>query len=417
MSPSPRVESGPVGTDSGFSGGSGGSYSRGGIWPDSSGSNAQGYGGPMGTQKPKSPAVMKVERDLDVFIESISTAEQRVRRGDNGTETQDLIRNLREMRPKIADLSIKLNAAGEYETADKATAAGKRLNIFFEEILAGGTGRQGNTAGIFDDFNTISSQRQPQAGFDQFNAFSSPQPVTTAPPKQATADFWSQNATDAPPNAPQMPKATTSRSFFDEVQTDPAPRGTPNSFFDTPHFSDPQKPPVQSTHKPVQEDINLLGLDDPVAPPKQPTPAPPQQSVSSPLGPSFDLLCMNVSRDPQQSQWMNPFATPTAPVMQTTAPNMLPLQQQQLLKMMQMNPLMQQQLMMNPLLYQQMMMNPAANLGLGLQMNAAMGGLPTLQQSPVFGTQNKVSFQEPSRSQLPEKRQYDPFNDLASDLI
>ena len=75
---------------------------------------------------------------------------------------------------------------------------------------------------------------------------------------------------------------------------------------------------------------------------------------------------------------------------------------------------------MNPLLYQQMMMNPGAALGLGLQQNAGLGGLPVQhqqQQTLAFGAQNKVSFQEPSRLPVQEKRQYDPFNDLASDLI
>ena len=367
---------------------------------------------------------MKVEKDLDVFIESISTAEQRVRRGDTGPETQDLIRNLREMRPKIADLSIKLNAAGEYETADKATGAGKRLNIFFEDILTGGASRSGSGAdpqarndggGFFDDFNTIGSQKQ-QAGFDQFNTFGSTQPQTQ-PPRHPTADFWSQNGQDAPVNPPPAPKTATSRNFFDEVQPDPAPKTTPNSFFDSPHFGGAPKQPVQAVQKPqVQEDMNLLGLDDPVAPPKKPAPAPQQQSAPTPLGPSFDLLGMSPARE---SQPTNPFASQPGPAMQTGAPGMMGLQQQQqqLLRMMQMNPLMQQQMMMNPALYQQMMMNPGASLGMGAQMSTGLGGFPGQPQQPAFGAQNKIAFQEPSRAQVPEKRQYDPFNDLASDLI
>lgn len=318
------------------------------------------------------------------------------------------------MRPKIADLSIKLNAAGEYETADKATAAGRRLNTFFDEVLAGGAGKPSNNAGIFDDFNSLGGQRQ--AGFDQFNAFGNSQQAPPQPPKQSAADFWSQNGHEAPVN-PQAPKVTATRSFFDEVQADPFPRTSPNSFFDTPHLTDTPKLPVQTASKPVHDDINLLGLDEPVAQPKQQASAPQQLPASTSLGPSFDLLGMSVGKDQQQVP-TNPFVTPTAPVLPTGAAGLLGLQQQQLLKMMQMNPLLQQQLLMNPVLYQQMLLNPGASLGMGAQVNAGLGGqLGQQQQSPAFGAQNKVSFQEPSRAPVQEKRQYDPFNDLAADLI
>ena len=363
---------------------------------------------------------MKVEKDLDVFIESIASAENRVKRGDMGRETQELIRNLQEMKPKIADLSVKLNAAGEYETADKAIGAGKRLNYFFEEIMrndSGSSNQNKNTpftdsANIFDDFNKAGNKSQQSSGFDGFNSFEAKTPQQ--PSKSSGGDFWSQNSQGVTQTPPQPTQS--SRSFFEEIGGDnnskPQNYGG-NTFFD--HNSNKQAlKTFQQKPTEVDDGLDLLGLDQPTAGANKP---PQQTSTNHNHGiNTFDLLG-------GQQHSTNPFGGPS-PQQQSFGGQQsmgnLNMQQQQMMMMqmnsMGINPTLQQQMMMNPLMYQQMMMmmNKGNPNGMGGQAN--FQALPN--QNASFGGSNKVSFSEPPRFQTqPQRQQNDPFGDLSSDLI
>lgn len=285
----------------------GGSYgqSRGGIWDNNDGSPANAYqaGGSQGQpqHKQKSPAIQKVEHDLDVFVDSIVEGENRLRRGDFGRETQDLVRNLQEMKPKIEDLCMKLSSAGEYEAADKARNSGRKLVAFLDayqngqrSVSGGGglhtqaSGSQGGSqqANFFGDFGGASSggnAGQAQTiSFDNFNQFGQTAQPPPQPKQSQGGDFWSQaggaqtQTHQAPQQQPQVSQA--SGGFFDQHFdgnasggfSGPAQTGLSKSggdgFFEAgfggghqTHTQPPQHHGQPQRHQ--ADDLNLLGLD------------------------------------------------------------------------------------------------------------------------------------------------------------
>lgn len=388
----------------------------------------------------KTPQVLKVEGDLQAFLNSIDEADMKIKRGDLSKDTQDHLKNLMEMGSKLPDLVLKLKAAGEYDTADKANEVQRRLGIVVDsfqsrrngntqqppsqfgfEFNAGGSAghpqggaRPGqftsDNTSAFEDFNRVaqaSGSTQTNTGFGGFNTFGQP----AQPPAQTSTQgggFWDTHDNSTLSHGAQnigVPKTPAGGDFWSSQgnagQTQPRVNEQPagNTFFggsaptqQTQPQSQPQKP------APANDELNLLGLD-PTQPPKPATPAQPTQTPNTA---AFDLLggarpanpTTATAGHPAQhgmtgiASGTNPFSGPD---LAATA-NPLQLQQQQMMRMMQMNMMnmnpmmaaqqMQQMMAMNPLMAQQLLaMNPM--MGQGVQ--PTLGATPTLGGAATFG--------------------------------
>lgn len=267
---------------------------------------------------------MKVEHDLDVFVESIVEGENRLRRGDTSHDMQELVRNLQEMKPKIEDLCLKLSSAGEYEAADKARASGRKLVAFLEahqnsqrqgfsqgqpqgqgsSAISGGFGLQGPAQqgwqqtgpqtqpqthhqsqsqasnGFFSDFSAAGAGNSgSQAGaqtvsFDNFNQFSQQASPAPQPKPQSGADFWAQTTgSQQPVHQPPQPQPQTGGFFeqhFDGGASGNFSTGSHSGlaksggdFFDGFGGQPARQPQTYAPQRPQNDDLNLLGLDPP----------------------------------------------------------------------------------------------------------------------------------------------------------
>ena len=268
---------------------------------------------------------MKVEHDLDVFVESIVEGENRLRRGDTSHDMQELVRNLQEMKPKIEDLCLKLSSAGEYEAGDKARASGRKLVAFLEahqnsqrqgfsqgqpqgqgsSAISGGFGLQGPAQqgwqqtqpqtqhqtqpqtqhqsqsqasnGFFSDFSAAGAGNSgSQAGaqtvsFDNFNQFSQQASPAPQPKSQGGADFWAQaTGSQQPVHQPQPQTGGFFEQHFDGGAsgnfTTGSHSGLPKSggdFFDGFGGQPARQPQTYAPQRPQSDDLNLLGLDPP----------------------------------------------------------------------------------------------------------------------------------------------------------
>lgn len=458
-----RVESGGIS--------SGGYGQRGGIWD--SADQGQQYGGAQGSlggqgssnfSKPKTPAILKVEHDLDVFVESIQEAENRIRRGDTSRDTQELIRNLQEMGPKIADLTIKLKTAGEYETAEKALSSGNKLSTFldlFNKFQRSGPQALGSMGGqtqiqqggkpqgaFFDDFNSAGQGQggQQSVSFDNFNQFGqTTQPQ--APPKQTSGgSFWDNPAPVSTGNQASFGQAAqvqqSSGGFFDthfdsnqtggnnSSQGGQSSRPTGQTFFDQPFAGSNQGGFAHQQQK--NDDINLLGFD-PNAAAKSQTGPQRQGGQTSSNSASADLLALGstapvVQQPPQQN--FNPFGGQQPqggfgqPVQQggfqgqagmSAGFQPRPFGQQQPTGFNAGQAFGGQSQGINPLMYQHMMANHQP-LGYGV----AGQGQGQAYGAPVpgnnFGASNNILFASDALKSATEKR-HDPFSDLTADLV
>lgn len=414
----------------------------------SSGSNPFGQ-----SSKPKSPAIQKLENDLDLFQQKIADTEIRIRRGDNSRQTQEQIHTLREFEPKLADLPMKLKAAGEYEVADFAQSILLKLQACNELINRGGN-PPNPTQSPFGGFD-FGNPSAPQGGdsFDAFNKAGGERSFSNN--SSGGVDFGSQ------PRAPQGSSNIWDTGFGGQadVQTTKSPFGpfgdtnSPGSGpfqgrrdGTTPFDSTPPKRP----QAPVE--IDLLGVEE-VKPKPAPAPPAPTQTQSG----SFDLLGggpVQPAAPVLQQQTANPFLTNGGFLGQTTNPagfgqtqqvpiGMDPAQ----LRLMQINmmasPIAPNQMMggaagINPLLYQQMLLARQGMMGIPPQMTMGgvtgyglggqaplgttqvLGGMQTglgATTAPAFGVNNTVSFTADNKAAQEKSVSRDPFSDLTSDLI
>lgn len=450
---------------------SGGYGQRGGIWDSGDqGHQHSGMQGSSGGQassnysKPKTPAIQKVEHDLDVFVESIHEAETRIRRGDSSRDTQELIKNLQEMGPKIADLTIKLKTAGEYETAEKASSSGNKLSILldnyakFQRAGPQAFAQQGghtqpqqaakSQGGFFDDFNSTGQSQggQQPVSFDNFNQFGQINQQPTPPKQTSGGSFWDNptpvvsgnQAAFTQPAQPLQNSGGFFDSHFDSSHTavntssqggqNNKPTGQP--FFDQQFGGGNQGNP--NSHQQKKEDINLLGFDASAGMRGQ-AGAQRQGPQTGSNSSSIDLLSLGnnppvAHQHPQQS--FNPFGG-----QQQQGGFGQPMQQgnlqfqQGMATGIQSGPYGHQHPAghstgqsfgaqgqgINPLMYQHMMVNhqPLGYGAAGQGHSSAIGGsIP----GNNFGASNNIQFASDALKSATEKR-HDPFSDLTADLV
>jgi hypothetical protein len=443
---------------------------RGGIWDSadqgqSSGTGQGSYGGSLYSNAPKnkSPAILKVEHDLDVFVESIQEAENRIRKGDLSRETQELVRNLQEMGPKIQDLSLKLKTAGEYETSDKAIAAGTKLSVFMDNLekvqrsgpqaFAQSNSNQGfqqpqkPSGGFFEDFNRSGNQGQggSSVSFDNFNQFGQSAPQPPQPKPSSGGGFWEQDGQGTTGNQAGIQQTgkslQSSGGFFDthfdsshtggnhSTQTVQNNRPTGQGFFDQ-HFGGGNTTQT-SSHQQKIDEVNLLGIDANTSNKTQSGGhLHSSQNASNPGG--LDLLSLGTPAPvtPQPaSQNFNPFGGQPQQVF--GGPQFHQGGQQPYTGIPSMGHNFQpgfvspssppggqnfgsQAQGINPLMYQHMIANhqPLGTPTAGHQQNLGYAPAGT---GNSFGVSNNIRFTSET-IKMPEKRT-DPFSDLTTDLV
>lgn len=369
------------------------------------------------------------------------------------------------MGPKIQDLSIKLKTAGEYETSDKALAAGSKLLAFLENYERSqrsgshNTGQSnGSTAfaqgqissgGFFDDFNKIGNQGQSggNLSFDNFNQFGQSNSQTQQPKASSGGGFFDQIGHSGSGNmggGQQPPQSNQgSGSFFDNHfdssqqgngftnQTGQNNRSSPQTFFDQ-HFTGGSQPKIQQQQNKLDE-VNLLGID--------PNTSNKGQSANQLQSPhatthsaNLDLLTLGSSntgtpQPPQQN--LNPFGGqpqgtaygggqfqqggyPPQQSMATNMPPQHPGYTNQIHAPGGQTFGMQNQ-GINPLMYQHMIANhqPLGSATGGQAQAMGIGGSGT---GNSFGVSNNIRFSsEPT--QRPIEKRLDPFGDLTTDLV
>lgn len=349
---------------------------------------------------------------MDVFQDSIAEAEGRLRKGDTGQETKQLVANLQNMESKIRDLSLKLKTSGLYETADKASAVLRRLNGFLDSYERGTQGNSSNSNSFgFEEpggSDFWGSQPKPAqtTSFDGFNNSGPTSGGQTKPSSQSGGnDFWNSFGGSSGGTTKPAPK-DDGYDFFAEPT---AKREVGNEG----GFKLRTESGGGKNTRP-DHDLDLLGITD-LGPSK------PLEMVNKPQGNQgatnmpqvFDLTGGKSTQQPQLNT--NPFLTQGGPQLgnlnQMGAPGMTGMGSFNVLNR---NPSPQELQMMQ---MQQLKLLQQMNMGYQ-NTNPFQPGFTNNPLPPAptnYGKNNLVSF-APNPPNTQQKSSNDPFSDLIGDI-